>query len=129
MPDAVYEKDFEAAMDVFLNGADMDVEEEDRSDREMFLKNHGTKVVQYLESSCSDFKIDPPASKEPVQAGKHWHDVAEMRLKIVQQLRQGCSKPAEGERDWMWTFLQGSIAIVERRADCCYGYCFCCFSG
>ena len=28
------EKDFEVAVDVFLNGADMVIEEEDRSDRE-----------------------------------------------------------------------------------------------
>ena len=32
--DAVDEKDFEVAIDVFLNGADMVIEEEDRSDRE-----------------------------------------------------------------------------------------------
>ena len=32
--DAVDEKDFEVAIDVFLNGADMVVEEEDRSDLE-----------------------------------------------------------------------------------------------
>ena len=32
--DAVDEKDFEVAIDVFLNGADMVMEEEDRSDRE-----------------------------------------------------------------------------------------------
>ena len=31
---AVDEKDFEVAIDVFLNGADMVMEEEDRSDRE-----------------------------------------------------------------------------------------------
>ena len=36
--DAVDEKDFEVAIDVFLNGADMVMEEEDRSDREgMYL--------------------------------------------------------------------------------------------
>ena len=29
----MYEKDFEVAIDVFLNGADMVMEEEDRSDR------------------------------------------------------------------------------------------------
>ena len=32
--DAVDEKDFGVAIDVFLNGADMVIEEEDRSDRE-----------------------------------------------------------------------------------------------
>ena len=32
--DAVDEKDFEVAIDVFRNGADMVMEEEDRSDRE-----------------------------------------------------------------------------------------------
>ena len=32
--DAVDEKDFEVAIDVFLNGANMVMEEEDRSDRE-----------------------------------------------------------------------------------------------
>ena len=32
--DAVDEKDFEVAIDVYLNGADMVIEEEDRSDRE-----------------------------------------------------------------------------------------------
>ena len=32
--DAVDEKDFEVAIDVFLNGADMVIEEEDWSDRE-----------------------------------------------------------------------------------------------
>ena len=32
--DAVDETDFEVAIDVFLNGADMVIEEEDRSDRE-----------------------------------------------------------------------------------------------
>ena len=32
--DAVNEKDFEVAIDVFLNGADIVIEEEDRSDRE-----------------------------------------------------------------------------------------------
>ena len=32
--DAVDEKDLEVAIDVFLNGADMVIEEEDRSDRE-----------------------------------------------------------------------------------------------
>ena len=32
--DAVDEKDFEVAIDVFLNGAYMVIEEEDRSDRE-----------------------------------------------------------------------------------------------
>ena len=32
--DAVDEKDFEVAIDFFLNGADMVMEEEDRSDRE-----------------------------------------------------------------------------------------------
>ena len=32
--DAVDEKDFEEAIDVFLNGADMVIEEEGRSDRE-----------------------------------------------------------------------------------------------
>ena len=36
--DAVDEKDFEVAINVFLNGADMVMEEEDRSDREgMYL--------------------------------------------------------------------------------------------
>ena len=36
--DAVEEKDFEVAIDVFRNGADMVMEEEDRSDREgMYL--------------------------------------------------------------------------------------------
>ena len=35
---AVDEKDFEVAIDVFLNSADMVIEEEDRSDREgMYL--------------------------------------------------------------------------------------------
>ena len=32
--DAVDEKDFEVTIDVFLNGADMVLEEEDRSDRD-----------------------------------------------------------------------------------------------
>ena len=32
--DAADEKDFEVAIDVYLNGADMVIEEEDRSDRE-----------------------------------------------------------------------------------------------
>ena len=32
--DAVDEKDFELAIDVFINGADMDIEKEDWSDRE-----------------------------------------------------------------------------------------------
>ena len=36
--DAVDEKDFEVAIDVFLNGADMVIEEEDQSDHEgMYL--------------------------------------------------------------------------------------------
>ena len=36
--DAVDEKDFEVAIDVFLNGADIVIEEEDQSDREgMYL--------------------------------------------------------------------------------------------
>ena len=35
--DAVDEKDFEVAIDVFLNGADMVIEEEDRSDCESVM--------------------------------------------------------------------------------------------
>ena len=36
--DALNEKDFEVAIDVFLNGADMVIDGEDRSDREgMYL--------------------------------------------------------------------------------------------
>ena len=32
-------------------------------------------MVQYLESSCSNFKIDSLANRETVQAGQNWRDV------------------------------------------------------
>ena len=46
--DAVDEKDFEVAIDVFLNGADMVIEEEDRSDLEVCILEEfeqGTKAA------------------------------------------------------------------------------------
>ena len=36
-------------------------------------------MVQYLESSCGNFEIDSMASRELVQAGQNWRDVAVSR--------------------------------------------------
>ena len=55
--DAVDEKDFEVAIDVFLNGADMVIEEEDWSDRESVYNNN---II-----------IDPVLHIQPVQLTKH----------------------------------------------------------
>ena len=57
------------AIDVFLNGAEMVIEEQG-------TMAGGGQVVQYLESSCSNFDIDSLMNR----AGQNWHDVAEPRL-------------------------------------------------
>ena len=55
--------------DAFLNSADMVTEEDNRSDREVCVswknlnKVQRLLVVQYLESSCSNFKIDSLANR------------------------------------------------------------------
>ena len=67
--DAVEETDFDVAIDFFLNGADMVMEEEDRSDREGTIswKNLSEArrllVVQHLESSCGNFEINSMANR------------------------------------------------------------------
>jgi hypothetical protein len=124
--DAVDEKDFELAIDVLLNGADM---LEDIYLGRICSKIQRLLVVQYLESSCSDFKVNFLVNREPVQAGQDWCDVAVPRL--VQQLERGCSEPAEGEQDLMKTCLQSENhnSRAENRLLLYYSYCFCCFSG
>ena len=37
-------------------------------------------MVQYLESSCSNFEIDSMANREPEQASQNWRNVGVPRL-------------------------------------------------
>ena len=83
----VDEKDFEVAIDVFLNGADMYRRGgPEWSWRCVSWKNlskvQRLLVVRYLESSCSYFEIDSLANREPVQASQNWCDVAVPRHKV-----------------------------------------------
>ena len=66
------EKDFEVAIDVFLNGADMVMEEEDRSDREgLYLGRICARYKGCWWCSTLKVEIDSMAYREPVQAGQN----------------------------------------------------------
>ena len=135
--DAVDENDFEVAIDVFLNGADMvmEEEEEDRSDSEgvylgrIWARYKGCWRCSTLKAVVAILKLirwRTGSQCRPTRTGVAWCGSTET---FVQQLRQECSEPTEGKRDLMRRCLQKRITIVKTRADLRHGYRFCCFSG
>ena len=68
------------------------------------------RVVQYLGSNLSDFKIESLANREPVQAGQDWRDVLYTET-FVQQLERGCSESAEDERLLILVLLLRSVSV------------------
>ena len=124
-------KDFEVAIDVFLNGADMVIEEEDRSDREgVYLGRIWARyklrllVVQYLESSYGNLEIDSMAYREPVQAGQNWRDMAVPRL-LCNNSNKGVLNHLKASKIWCGRACKKRITIVKARADYCHGHRFC----
>ena len=92
-------------------------------------KVHRLLVVQYLESSSSNFKINFLANREPVQAGQNWLDVAVPRF-LCNNSSKGVLNQRNASKIRCERACKNKTAIVEPRADYCHdGYCFCCFSG
>ena len=111
--DEVDEKDSEVAIDVFVNCADT-VIEEDGSDREgMYLGSiwarYNLPMVQYLGSSCSDFKLiiwQTESQCRSIKTGMMWQYHSSGILNQLKTSRLLCRCACKKR-----------ITIVEPRAD------------
>ena len=84
-------------------------------------------MVQYLESSGSNFEIDSLVNREPVQAGQNGRDVAVPRL-LCDDSSKGVLNHLKASKICCRCACEERIAIVKPRADYCHGYRFCCFN-
>ena len=94
--DAVDEKDFEVAIDVFLKGADMVIEEEDRSDREgvylgrIWARYKGCWWCSTLKAVVAILKLirwRTGSQCRPARTGVMWHYIISITTSLIQYKR------------------------------------------
>ena len=73
-------------------------------------------MVQYLESSSTNFEVDSLANGEPVQAGQNGQDVAVPRL-LCNISSKGVLNHLKSSKISCRHACEERIAIVEPRAD------------